>query len=465
MAESTSLPSKSLLSNLGTFLVRRLWLILFLLISVGGLYYFLTPATSKKVTSEPRLSIVTRGDIENTVTAAGNLTSKDWVDIGAQVSGQLETIAVEIGDIVTKGQLLAEIDATVQLARVTASRASLNALMSQQSSRESRQRLAKLNADRQARMMKDRATSAQAYDNAQNSLIEAQASLLQLKSQISQSEAGLSSQEAELGYTTIYAPMKGTVVSIVAKEGQTLNANQHAPTILTIADLTVMTVEAEVSEADIGKLKKNMPVYFSTLGGGQRRWHSRVRQILPTPKVSNNVVLYTVLFDIDNADGALLTLMTAQVFFVTSSARDVLSVPVGALTYIDDKKRPKTNANTQQRNKSKPLRAKGEGRERREKRQGGSRGVGKRGERQGNNSEKPARFDKTKPRLATVSRKVSEGVYETVEVQIGVVSRVSAEVISGLNEGDEVVSGVIQHNSDRQTPNDRNNNRRLPRGL
>ena len=447
-------------SSKTSFFVRRRWSLIFLLIIAAVSYYYLNPTTSNQVTSELRLSTVTLGDIENSVTAAGKLTSKDWVDIGAQVSGQLDTISVEIGDIVTKGQLLAEIDATVQLARVNASRASLNGLMSQQSSRESKLKLAKRNAERQARMKDDKATSEQAHDNAQNALIEAQASLLQLQSQISQSEASLSTQEAELGYTKIYAPMNGTIVSVAAKEGQTLNANNQAPNILTIADLSVMTVEAEVSEADIGKLKKNMPVYFSTLGGGQRRWNSTVRQILPTPTISNNVVLYTVLFDIDNTDGALLSQMTAQVFFVTSSARDVLFVPVGALTYIDDKKgaNKKAALSDEEREKMKAARGKGKGVK--------GKGGGKRGGKgEGRRGEKPTQIDGSKPRSATVKREVSKGVYEIVEVKIGVVSRVSAEVTSGLSEGDKVVSGIIEYNKGREEKTDKKNNQRIPRGM
>lgn len=450
--------SRSLVPSRKSFLLLFCWLIVLFVLAAGA-YYFFKPTANDQGISLKRLSYVTRGDIENTVTAAGTLTSKDWVAVGAQVSGQLDNIAVEIGDIVKKGQLLAEIDATVQLARVNASRASLNALKSQQTSRESKLRLAKLTAERQARMINDKATSEQEYDQSLNALIEAEASLLQLKAQIAQSEASLSSQEAELGYTTIYAPMDGTVVSIVAKEGQTLNANNQAPTILTIADLTMMTVEAEVSEADINKLKKNMPVYFSTLGGGNRRWKSQIRQILPTPTIANNVVLYTVLFDVDNSDAALLSQMTAQVFFVTSSAKDVLSVPVGALTFIDDRNTFSKPGNSKEKMAKLPKEPSTEMRLSRV--EGEVRGVSRRKKR----PEKQALLDSAKPRLANVSREVSIGVYETIQVKIGVTSRINAEVISGLSEGDKVVSGIIQQNTDEEKRSDRSRSNRIPRGL
>jgi macrolide-specific efflux system membrane fusion protein len=98
-----------------------------------------------------------------------------------------------------------------------------------------------------------------------------------------------------------------------------------------IANLGVMTLNAEVAEADVGKLKPGMPVYFTTLGQNDRRWKSTIRQVLPTPTVTNNVVLYTVLVDIDNPDGQLMTQMTAQVFFVQGEASALPLVPLSAL--------------------------------------------------------------------------------------------------------------------------------------
>ena len=119
------------------------------------------------------------------------------------------------------------------------------------------------------------------------------------------------------------------------KEGTTLNATQQSPTVMSIANLSTMTVETQISEADVGKLWIGMDVYFNTSSGGTRRWYSTLRQILPTPTATNNVVTYTGLFDVENGDGALLSGMTTQVYFVTSAARGVLTVPVGALKFAD----------------------------------------------------------------------------------------------------------------------------------
>src|SRR5690606_23137830 len=116
-----------------------------------------------------------------------------------------------------------------------------------------------------------------------------------------------------------------------AFEGQTLNANQSAPTILTIADLTVMTVEADVSEADVARLRPGMEAYFTTLGQPERRWTSTVRQVLPQPEILNDVVLYKALLDVGNPEGALLPEMSAQVFFVLGRADEAVTVPLAAL--------------------------------------------------------------------------------------------------------------------------------------
>ena len=110
-----------------------------------------------------------------------------------------------------------------------------------------------------------------------------------------------------------------------------LNASQQAPIIVRIADLSTMTIQSQVSEADVSRLRVGMDVYFTTLGSSQKRWQGRLRQINPTPEVVNNVVLYNALFDVANPDGALMTQMTAQIFFVVAKAEDALVVPLAAL--------------------------------------------------------------------------------------------------------------------------------------
>ncbi|AZF11553.1 Macrolide-specific efflux protein MacA [Pseudomonas sp. R2-37-08W] len=292
---------------------------------------------------------VTRGDIENSVTALGTLQPRRYVDVGAQASGQIQKIHVEAGDQVTEGQLLVEIDPSTQKAKLDASRYAIENLAAQLQEQKAQHALARQKYQRQQRLSAGNATREEDVQTARAELSATQARVQMFQAQIRQARASLRSDEAELGYTRIYAPMAGTVVAVDARVGQTLNAQQQTPLILRIARLSPMTVWAEVSEADIGHVKPGMSAYFTTLSGGSRRWTSTVRQILPIPPKplnetqgsgspssasksgSGRVVLYTVLLDVDNADNALMAEMTTQVFFVANQVKDALTVPVAAL--------------------------------------------------------------------------------------------------------------------------------------
>lgn len=257
---------------------------------------------------------VQRATIEDNITALGTLGPLDYVDVGTQVSGQLLTLHVELGDSVEKDQLLAEIDPTLYLAQVEASKAQLANLQAQLADRQAQETLARLQAERQRNLRKLDATSQEALESANATLRSASAQIDAVKAQIRQTESSLKGDQADLDYTRIYAPMSGTVVQQLANQGQTLNANQTAPIVVQIADLSTMTVRTQVSEADISRLKPGMAAYFSTLGQPNRRWEGTLRQILPTPEVINNVVLFNALFDVPNPDGQLLPQMSAQVF-------------------------------------------------------------------------------------------------------------------------------------------------------
>lgn len=325
---------------------------------------------------------VVRGDIENVVTATGKLAPREYVDVGAQVSGQLKKLHVDIGDSVKKGQLLAEIDVTLFMAKVDQQRAQLVYQESSLAEKEAHLDLAKINHERQTKLYEAHATSLENLQNAALELQSAQAQLKMLKAQIEQTKSSLRAEEANLEFTRIYAPMDGTVVSLSAKQGQTLNANQQAPTILQIADLTTMTVKAEVSEADVIRIKPQMDVYFKTLGR-EKKWHSKLSKVEPTPVITNNVVLYNALFDIDNTKQELMTSMTAQVFFVQESAKDALLIPLNCVSPSPSKKG--------------------------EKKRGSVRVIGANDE------------------------------VQTLEVELGVSNRVMIQVLSGLKEGQKVI--------------------------
>lgn len=408
---------------------RSAWIAvaLALLVASASYYFF---GRSSDTGGTPIIATAMRGDVENLVTALGNLQPLTSVDVGAQVSGQLKTLSVQIGQDVQKGQILAEIDSAVMSAKVDADNAQLQNLQAQLAERQSQLALAEVQADRQTRLLKNGATSQDAYDLAQAALKSAQAQVKSVQAQINQSQSTLKADQATLGYSKIYAPMTGTVTAIPAKQGQTLNANQSTPTILTIADLSTMTVSTQVSEADVPKLRLGMDAYFTTLGSGAQRWTGKLRQILPTPAVVNNVVLYTALFDVANPTKQLMTQMTAQVFFVLSSAHDVITVPVAALQF-GGTAAPQGVVPT-------GARAGRNG-------TGGRRGAPG-GRANGGAPPDPAAAPRTRPAAVTVVK--DDGSQETRSVLVGVTDRVNAEIISGLSEGEKVIAGIELPTSD-----------------
>lgn len=365
-------------------------------------------------------AIVQRGDLEDAVTATGTLQPRDYVDVGTQVSGQLKKLHVEIGSVVKAGQLLAEIDPTVYRTRVDADRAQINTLMAQLSDREAQLALAEQQHQRQVNMMREQATTQEAVQSAEAALKSAKAQINVLKAQVEQTRSSLRGNEANLGYTKIYAPMAGTVVSVSAKQGQTLNANQQAPIVLRIADLSTMTVQSQVSEADVSRLRLGMDVYFTTLGSQGKRWNGKLRQINPTPEIVNNVVLYNALFDVENDDRALMTQMTAQIFFVTAQAKDAVQVPVAAL---------------------RPAGARAQSGEQRRAGSGDAKGAGAKG---GERRTAQSGIDRSRfaGGRAMVRVMKEEGSIEEREVRVGVVSRVSAQIVSGLEPGEKVITGT-----------------------
>jgi len=340
--------------------------------------------------SSYRTETVVKGDLEKTVTALAQVRPKTFVDVGTQVSGQLRKVAVEIGDTVKQGQLLAEIDPTVYQTRVLADRAKIENLRAQLEQARAQLTLDQAREDRSRQLFATNATSKDAYELAAANLKINQAKISSFQAQIKEMEATLAGDEANLNYTKIYAPQAGTIVNQIAFEGQTLNANQTAPIIVRIADLDIMTVWAQVAEADIPRVSAGMPVYFTTLGTPDKRYTATVRQVYPTPETVNDVILYNVLIDVPNKERELMTNMTAQVFFVLGSVKDAVLVPVSAL-------RPHPR-------------------------------------------EKDAFF----------VRVLENGTVKPKRVTVGLQDRNLAEVKSGLKPGEQVVVGAVQRSSEQK---------------
>ena len=296
----------------------------------GGFYWY--AAAQKPQRDSLRPIAITRGTIEEVVTAQGKLEAKQYVDVGTQVSGQLKKIHVDIGDAVTKGELLAEIDPRVYQAQVEANEARIDSLKAQLNQQKAELTLAEQNLKRNQNLIAINAVSQQALQESESQAAVARAQVESITAQIQETESNLRGNRTNLGFTKIYAPMAGTITTMPAREGQTLNANQSAPTILQIANLDTMTVRANVAEADVNRLKEGMAVYFTTLGNTERRWQGKVRQILPSPQIVNDVVLYDVLIDVKNEGRHLMTGMTTQVFFIFGKAENATIIPAEALT-------------------------------------------------------------------------------------------------------------------------------------
>jgi macrolide-specific efflux system membrane fusion protein len=242
--------------------------------------------------------------------------------------------------------------------------------------------LDKMQNKRNERLFKQGFVSASSVDITQSALDVARSNTHALSDQMKVATATVNTAKANVGYTKITAPMAGEVVSITTLQGQTVNANQAAPIILRIGDMSTVTVWAQVSEADIVHVKPGQDVYFTILGD-TRRWKGKIRQIRPTPQIINNVVFYDALFEVPNPDHELEIHMTAKVFISLPQARGVLLIPVAAIG------------------------------------------------------------DASAGTKTTVRVLKADGAVEQREITIGIKSEISAEVTDGLKEKELVVIGTV----------------------
>ena len=411
------------------------------LIAAG--WYFLKPKEQppQYITAE-----VTQGDIESSVLATGILEATKMVSVGAQVSGQVRKMYVELGDQVKQGQLIARIDSVRQENDLKTAEASIKNQMAQLAVRQAN--LAKVEAEynRQKAMYAQDATSRSELESAFANYKTAQADITAINAQIEQSRLTLATAKEDLGYTQIVAPMDGTIVAIVTEEGQTVNANQSAPTIVKLAKLDTMTIKAEISEADVMKVEEGQTVYFTTLGNNEKKIYAKLRQVEPAPNSintdgntssssSSSAVYYNALFDVPNEDGKLRIDMTAQVYIVLDEAKNVLTIPAAAIQ--GSNRLPRANRGE----------ARGEG----------SRGEGGPASRpeaesaQGNRpaGERPARLNLSEAELALIEQgKAQRGMVRVLQadgtakptpVLIGLNNRATAQVLKGLKRGDQVV--------------------------
>lgn len=392
---------------------RRLLALILVIAVIGGGFYWANLPVEEIAGEESLIVTVEYGDIENAIPAPGTLLPKEIVPIGARASGELVEIFVEVGDYVEQGQIVAQIDASEQELRVQSSELNLQNQRNQIAQRELEVRNAERDYARTLALFDAEASTEQEVENAEDRLLSARTSLENLRIQILQGETNLERDRVQLNYTQIKAPLSGTVITLDQKEGATLNASRTAPTVMQIADLTTLTVETEISESDIQVLRTGVDVYFTTLAGGDRRWTGTLRKIDPVGTVSNYIVLFNGSFDVDNSDGELYPNMTTEVYFVTSSVRNVLTVPLAALTFKNSWPVSAESWTSQTQH---------------------SNGAGL------NLAETLALNER---RSAAVEFVLPDGTTEFRQVVVGAIDLTNAEVISGLEAGDRVIANPV----------------------
>lgn len=305
-------------------------LALFVVLAIAA-FFWLSPA--KK--SDYLTATVQRSDLENAVLATGVLQALKQVEVGAQVSGQLKSLKVVLGQTVKKGDWLAEIDPVISQNTLAQEQAKLENLQAQKLAKEVRVKQAELTWARQREMLAQDAAARQDLEGADTELRALRADAVSLDAQIRQQKLALASAQTNLSYTRIVAPIDGDVVSISTLEGQTVVASFQVPTLMKLADLSTMTVKAQVSEADVVRVKAGQPVYFTILGDPDTRYHGTLRAVQPSPEKINNAVFFNALFDVPNPERTLRVDMTAQVAILLGEAKQALTVPLTALGMRD----------------------------------------------------------------------------------------------------------------------------------
>ncbi|GGG10480.1 hemolysin secretion protein D [Rhizobium wenxiniae] len=374
-----------------------LLLIALVIIGVGTAFTLSSSASTAAVLTTP----VARGNVESTVLATGTLKPSRLVAVGSQASGRITSLKVAVGDTVKAGDLIALIDSTTQDNALKTARAALANVQAQRNERVAELENANLTLARQQAIYEKQAGSRADLQTAEAEVKVVTAQIEALDAQITEAEVAVETAQADVGYTRISAPMDGTVLAIVNQEGRTVNATQSAPTIVALGDLTRMTVRAEISEADITRVEAGQKVRFNVIGDRARSYDATLAAIEPAPETivddssvatsstgssssssssSSSAIYYIGVFDIPNDDGRFRTYMSAEVNIILGSAADVLTIPSSAL--------PETAAT----------------------------------------GEAQVRVEK-------------DGRIETRQVEIGLNNKITAEVRSGLSEGERVVIG------------------------
>jgi len=376
------------------------------LIVVGLLVYKSFGSADKTISFET--SKISKGTISNTVTATGTLEAVKTVELGTQVSGVITKIYVDYNSEVKKGQLLAQIDETPLLAQLAQSKSSVD-------QSEAEVKYQKATYERYKALIDKKLIAQSDYDLAEYNYNKAVATLHNVKSMNDKDKINLS-------YAKIFSPIDGIILSRAVDEGQTVAASFSTPTLFTIAnDLTQMRVEAKVDEADIGKIANGQRVEFTVDAFPLKKFSGVVTEIRLKPVTSANVVTYTVIINAPNPDKILMPGMTANASFFVTERKDIILVPSKSTQFSPDMEALATYNQNGAGNLS-PMPPMGEG----------------------------GPKDKQNDSDKTVWVKDGLSVHPQ-KIKVGVTDEIHYEVLSGLNEGDEVVLSMSTGADDAKT--------------
>lgn len=289
---------------------------------------------------------ITRKTIEQSIEAVGEVYAKEQVDVGAQVSGQILKLYVDIGDKVKVGDIIAQIDKDKQQNDLDITKAQLDSAKANLESKKVALEIASSQYKREQKLYNNQATSLENLETLKNNFFTLQANVAELNAQVVQLEIQLKNAEKDLGYTTITAPMDGIIINVAVDEGQTVNANQNTPTIVKIANLDEMEIRMEIAEADVNKIKVGTAVKFSILNDPESKFEATISSIDPantttsnatstssssTSSSSSSAIYYYAKVFVKNTDNFLRIGMSVENSIVIAKSENTLFVPTYAI--------------------------------------------------------------------------------------------------------------------------------------
>ncbi|MBV7534992.1 efflux RND transporter periplasmic adaptor subunit [Duganella sp. sic0402] len=291
--------------------------------------------------AEVRLETLTvqRGDLLQTVDATGKLQFHRFADVNAQVAGQIKEVLYAVGDAVQDGQLVMEISPAIRAHQMEGNRAQMARLRAELADQQAQTDFAELQFKRQTQLKAQNATREESFESSRMNLSSARARMDSINAQVRQLEATLKFDEESSLHKQVLAPLSGTVVAVNARAGQTVGVGQAGLPLMRIADLSQMTVQARVAEADVTRLKRGMTANFQTPGYPGRTWSGKLRQVIPVPAdgtgEQGKQTFYNVLFEVANPEQELMSGMSTQVQFIVAQARDAVLLPADLLGQRD----------------------------------------------------------------------------------------------------------------------------------